>query len=430
MLVGCGRPNAYNTESAGGLPPVRVTTIQPKKSLFVRTVELPGRAEAFEFAPLCAKVTGFVQKVSVDIGDPIQGPNGDTPGSILVELLVPELNEDLAEKAATISQTKAEILQADAGVKLAEAAVRSADAHVLEAEAMIAKEESHYTRWKSEYQRVAQLAESGAVTRKVADETRAQLDAADAGRKVVGAKIASATAESQEASARLEKARADAVAIRAKLEVAEADKRRAETMLDYSILRAPFDGVVVERHIHPGHLVQAGTASVAKPLLSVMRIDPIRIFVDIPENDAVYVTKESKVEMRIPSMPGEAFVGTVTRTSWALNTTSHTLTAEIDVPNVDGRLRPGLYLQVKVTVAELPNVFTLPRTAIISQEKQTFCYRVENDGTIVRLPVELGLQSGGNVEIRNGLTGDEQIISVNANVFREGQTVQIAPPAK
>lgn len=429
LLTGCNRPVAHEASSGGGLPPIRATVIQPQRKTLVRSVELPGRAEAFEFAPLCAKVTGFVQRVPVDIGDPIEGPKGDKPGTILCELLVPELNEELAEKVATIAQTKAEVLQADAGVKVAEAALASAEAHIGETEALVAKEESRYSRWKSEYQRVAQLAENGAVTRKVADETKSELEAADAGRKEVTAKIAAVQAMRQEAAARLEKARADAVAIRARLDVAEAERRRTETMLDYSILRAPFDGVVVERNVHTGHLVQAGGGSGQKPLLSVMRIDPVRIFVDIPEDDAVRVSKGSKVELRVPSMPGKPYVGTVTRTSWSLNTTSRTMSAEIDVPNPDGFWRPGLYVQAKITVAELNDVFSLPKTAILTQDKQTYCYIVNADSNVERRPIAIGLQAGTEFEIREGLTGDENVISVNANTFREGQNVDaVAPP--
>jgi len=425
LLAGCGRPAAHDA-SAGRLPPIRATVIQPQRKTLVRTVELPGRAEAYEFAPLCAKVTGFVQRVRVDIGDLIQGPKGDQPGSILCELLVPELNEELSEKTAAIAQTKAEILQADAGVKVAEAALRSAEARIGETQALVAKEESRYTRWKSEFQRVAQLAESGAVTRKVADETKAELEAADAGRKEVTAKIAAVQAMRQEADARLEKAKADAVAIRAQLDVAQAEKRRVETMLDYSILRAPFDGVVVERNVHTGHLVQAGDVNNQKPLLSVMRVDPVRVFIDIPEDDAVHVSKGSKVELRVPSMHGKPFVGTITRTSWSLNTMSRTLTAEVDVPNPDGFWRPGLYVHAKVTVAELNDVFSLPKSAIITQDKQTYCYTVEADGKVARRAISLGLQAGPEIEILDGLTGDEKVISVNANTFREGQTVEIA----
>ena len=429
VLIGCNSRTTHEPASSRKTPSIRATAVRPQRKNLTRVVELPGRVDAFEFAPLCAKVTGFVERVSVDIGDPIQGPRADKPGSILCELLVPELKDELAVKTAAIAQAKAEIQQADAGVKVAAAAVVSAEAHIVETEALVAREESRYSRWKSEYQRVAQLAESGAVTRKVADETKSELDEADAGRKEVVAKIAAVQALHQEAAARLEKAKADALAIRTHLDVAESEKRRVETMLDFSVLRAPFDGVVVERNVHTGHLVQAGGANGQKPLLSVMRIDPVRVYIDIPEDDAIHVAKGNKVELRIPSMHGKSYSGAMTRTSWSLNTTSRTLTAEIDVPNPDGLWRPGLYVQAKVTIAERESVITLPKQAIITQDKQPNCYVVGSDGMIARRGLTLGLHSGSEVEILDGLTGEENVITVNANTFREGQAVEIAAPA-
>ena len=428
VLAGCEHQQVKHDQGGkGGLPPIRVTTITPLRKSLIRTIELPGRTEAYEFAPLCAKVTGYVQKVPVDIGDLIKGPTDDSPGTVLCELLVPELNEELAEKSALVAQADADVLQSEAGVLVAEAAVLSANAAIREAQAMISREEARFNRWQSEYQRVAQLAESGAVTKKVADETRAEFEAANAGRKEVAAKVASVMAAGEEAAARLEKAKADAAATRAHKDVAIASKRRVERLLDYSILRAPFDGVVVERNVHTGHLVQAGSP---KPLLSVMRLDPIRVLTDIPEDDAVHVEKGTKIEVRILSLPGNPHVGTVTRTAWSLNTTSHTMVAEIDIPNPDGQWRPGLYVQAKVTVAELPNVFSLPRTAVLTQGKQAYCFVVNGDERIEKRDLVLGLQAGPEIEIRSGVTDDDRVISVNAASFREGQVVEIVVAKK
>lgn len=428
VLAGCEHhPVKPESDIKGGMPPIRVTTVNPQRKSLVRTIELPGRTESYEFAPLCAKVTGYVQKVPVDIGDLIKGPTEDSPGTVLCELLVPELNEELAEKSALIAQADADVLQSEASIRVAESAVLSANAAIREAEAMVSREEARFNRWQSEYQRVAQLAESGAVTKKVADETRAEFDSANAGRKEVAAKVASVMAAGQEAAARLEKAKADAVATRAHKDVAMAAKRRVERLLEYSILRAPFDGVVVERNVHTGHLVQAGSP---KPLLSVMRLDPIRVLTDIPEDDAVHVTKGTKIEIRIPSLPGNPHVGMVTRTAWSLNTTSHTMVAEIDIPNPDGRWRPGLYVQAKVTVAELQDVFSLPRTAVLTQGKQAYCFVVNGDEKIEKRELVLGLQAGPEIEIRSGVTGDDRVISVNAASFREGQAVEIVVAKK
>jgi HlyD family secretion protein len=428
-LMGCQRPVNDHPSNESGPPPVRVTVTAPARKTLVRTVELPGRTEAYEVAPLFAKVTGYVTKIPVDIGTMIRGPHGDEPGTVLCELLVPELREELAQKAALVKKAQAEVQQADAGVKLAEASVRSAAARVLEAQAAIVKEDAQLARWQSEFDRVAQLAKSGVVTQKVADETRSQFDAATAGRKEVVAKIASVEALRQEMDAALVKAEADVAAVRSQLAVAEAEQRRVTAMLDYATIRAPFDGVVTARNVHTGHLVTAGGASNQQPMLVVMRVDPLRVIVDVPEVDAPHIRDGSPVELKFPSSAGDSATGTITRTSWSLNTTSRTLTAEIDVPNTDGRRRPGQYVQVKVTVAELNDVLSLPKTAIVTQDKQTYCFAVGTDNRVVRLPITLGLQAGNEFEIREGLSGDEKVIGVNPSAFREGQTVEVAPPA-
>lgn len=427
---GCQRPAGVaegavaNTE----LPPIRVVPIQPQRKTLRRTVELPGRVEAFEVAPLHAKVTGYVESIQVDIGDPVQGPRGDDPGTKLCALLVPELREELAEKTALVGQGVADVEQAGAAVQVANASVQSAAARIEEAEAAVAREEANVKRWESEHQRYVQLAESGAVTRKVLDETKAQLDAATAGRREVAARISSARALFREAQAGLEKAKADVTAARSRQKVAEAEQRRLEAMVGYSVVRAPFDGVVVERTIHTGHLVRAGGGAGERPLLTIMKIDPVRIFVDVPETDAVYIDTGTKATIKVPSLAGAPVTAPVTRTSWSLNTTSRTLTAEVDVPNADKRLRPGLYVQVELTVAELEGALSLPRSAIFTQEKQTCCYTIGPDGKVALAPVSLGLQAGTDVEIREGLKGDEQVIGANTSAFRPGLIVQIAKP--
>lgn len=244
----------------------------------------------------------------------------------------------------------------------------------------------------------------------------------------MSARIASVEAAHQEAAANVEKTEADAAAMRSRLDVADAEHRRVAALLDYTTLRAPFDGVVVERNVHPGHLVQAGGGGGVAPLLTVMSIDPVRVFVDVPEIDAVRIDKGTVAEIRIPSMPGDPLTSAVTRTSWSLNATSRTLTAEIDVPNPEGRWRPGQYVQVKLNVAELTDVLSLPKTAIVTQDKQTYCFCVGDDGKVRRMAIALGLQAGNDFEIRSGLTGDENVIGVNASSFREGQAVELAKP--
>ncbi len=428
VVTGCQPPVNGRADEAAGQPPARVTVIRPSRKSLVRTVELPGHAEACEVTPVFAKVAGYARQIPVDIGDRIQGPTGDKPGTVICELLVPELREELAQKGALVKQAEAEVLQAEAGIKLEEAGVRSAVARVQAAQAAVAREEAQLARWQSEHDRVVQLAETGAVTRKVADETLAQLNAAKSSRLEVVASIEVATALREEAEATLEKARADTTAVRSQLAVAQAEERRLAAMLEYATIRAPFDGVVVERNVHTGHLVNAGSSE-RRPLLVVMRLDPVRVIVDVPEVDAVRIQTGAPVELRSPASPGQPLVGQVTRIAWSLNETSRTMQVEIDVPNPQGEWRPGQFVQVKLTVAALENVLSLPKTAIVTEDKQTYCFAVDAENKVIRLPVSLGLLAGNEYEIRDGLTGDERVIGVNPSAFRVQQAVEvIAPP--
>ncbi|MGN6133788.1 MAG: efflux RND transporter periplasmic adaptor subunit [Aureliella sp.] len=430
LQSGCtpqSQANLGAEESSAAGRPMRVTPITPGRKSLVRTIDLPGRTEAFEVTPLYANVTGYVSSVNVDIGDHVKAPGNGQEGTILCQVVVPELQEQLAEKTAGVDQVKAEVAQAEAGVKLAQAVVASAEARVQEARASAAREEALFSRWQSEYDRVKRLASSGVVTQKVAEETKSEMDAADASRQEVTAKISAVEAQHRETQASLDKAKADLTAEQARLAVAMAEQRRLAAMLAYTTLHAPYDGIVVERRVHTGHLVSAGGNREEGPLLTIMRIDPLRVIVDIPETDAVHVTEKTKVELRVPSLPTQSYVGTISRSSWSLDANSRTLKAEIDLPNPDGQWRPGLYLQAKLTVAELSDVVAIPKSAILTTDKQTYCYVIGPDDRVERRSVALGLQAGSEFQVLSGLDGTERLIGSNPSAFREGQAVEIVP---
>jgi multidrug efflux pump subunit AcrA (membrane-fusion protein) len=104
------------------------------------------------------------------------------------------------------------------------------------------------------------------------------------------------------------------------------------------------------------------------------------------------------------------------------------MSAEIHLPNAESNWRPGQYVQAKLTAAEVENCLSLPKSAVVTQDKQTYCFSVDGEGIVRRLPIALGLLAGSDIEIREGLTGSERIISVNASSFREGQVVEVTSP--
>ncbi len=433
--IGCDQPVATavseKTESAHGA--MRVTPIKATRKTLVRMTEQPGQIEAFEETAIHAKLAGFVKKVHVDLGDQVKGPSRvstdqpELPGQILAELEMPELEAELKQKQALVAQAAAEVTQSKAGIKVAKSAMTSAEALVAEARASVERADAMYERWKSEFERVRELVAKQAVAQKVADETEQQFKAADAARREIAAKIKSTQAKLSESVANIEKADADLIAAQSKLKVAEADEQKTRALLSYSTLRAPFDGVITERHLDTGHLVQPNGAS-GKPLFVVVRADTVRIFLDVPEVDAGFIETGKPATIKVPSLAA-TFVGKVARTAWTLQTSSRTLRTEIDVENPSGRLRPGMYATAEIEVASRANALSLPKSAVFKKGPDSFCKSISSENTIKELPIKTGIvavtPTGTDIEIVSGLTGEESLIGANLTAYKEGQAVEV-----
>lgn len=425
-VLGCTQaPSVENAAaqeaSAQALP--RVATITPLKKTLQRRSDQPGQIEAFEQTPLYGKVAGYVRQVNVDIGDTVK------QGDLLAVIASPELEAELEQKKAVIGQAEAGVAQARAGIVVAQAAITTAQAQVSEAEAAVARTQADYERWESEFKRMQDLAASSAVTNKLVDETRNQFQSADAARKETAAKITSAQANFGAAQAGLQQAHANHAAAEARLRVAQAEHRQTETMLAYTEIRAPYDGQVTERNIHTGHYVPPGATVGGRPLLVVMHSNVVRVFVDVPEMDAAFTDAGDPATVRVQALADTVFNGRVTRTAVGLDQNSRTLRTEIDLENSSGELRPGLYAYVSLLVEERPDVLALPTVAVLSADGKAFCYAVEG-GKVVNKPLRLGLRAGSEVQIVEGLSGNEQVIAKNAAAFAAGQSVEILPPEK
>ncbi len=425
-------PVSESKGDAASLP--KVATSKPaKKSLTQKTIQ-PGQLEAFSTTPVHSKVSGFVDQLSVDIGDRVTGPKRaadgtiSEPGQVLAVLSAPEIDEEWKQKAASVDKVRAEVLQAEAAVKVAVSMLESAKAGVREFAAGQERAAAQYERWKSEYERLKVLAEAKTITEKLVEEAELQYRAADASRTEASAKLTSAEAALNEASVAIEKAQADLEAVKAQLKVVEADRDRVSAMRDYLQIRAPFDGVITDRRIDTGHLIQPARSADDAPLFVLMNADTLRLFIDVPEADAALVETGRPAKVTLPAIGNLAFDGTIARTSWALQTGTRSLRCQIDVPNSEGKLRPGMYAQVELTVAARTDVLSVPKTALVVKDGQSFCVSVTSDGTILRKPVQTGIRSSTDVEILSGLDGSEDILTANAAAFSDGQKVQKSVP--
>ncbi len=422
IIAGCGHAPeaaAAGGEAAAAPRAARVAIITPERAALRRTTAQPGQIEAYEVTNIHAKLAGYVAELAVDIGDEI------TKGQAIARLHIPELEAELEQKRAAVEQAEADRKQAEAAVAVAEASVVSAEAGVTEAQAATRRTEADVARWQAEYNRIAQLVRESAVTGSLLDETRSKLAAARAAGEEARAQVESARAALAEATARLEKAHADAGSAAAAIKVAHSDARRVESLLGYATIEAPYDGVVTRRNVDTGHLTVPGGQG--EPLFVVARTNRVTVSVGVPEADAALVGPGDRAEVRLQALDGRTVEGRVTRTSWSLDRATRTLRAEIDLPNPDGGLRPGLYAYATIVAEERPDALTLPKTAIVRHDGETYCVIVA-DGRAHRREIVPGLSDGTRTEVVSGLDGKEAVVKAEVDSLAEGQPVEPIQP--
>jgi RND family efflux transporter MFP subunit len=423
-----------------------VSLVHPKRQTVRHSIGQPGHIEAFERTPVYPKIAGYVEKIHVDIGDPVQGPRYDEkgkqvrPGTLLAELWVPELLAELNQKQALADQAAEEIELAKELVAVAEASLRSVEAQVKEAEAGRIRAQATYERWRLEYERVDANVRRGILDAQTRDETLRQLESAKAGKDEIEAKVESAKVAVKESEAKVRKAKADVKVAAARHQAALADRDHVAALVQYTKLEAPYTGVVVWRNVNTRDFFQpaVGAGSKGEPLFIVAQEDPVRIFVDVPETDAVLVSKDAEARIRVRGLQNEEIAGKVKRSSWALDPKARTLRTEIDVDNPGAKLRPSMYAYATITVVHA-KTWTLPATAVVTKDDQAFCFRVQNDKAILT-PVRIGIRDGQLIEVLKKqtkppkpgeaitweeFTGEEKIVENNAATLTDGQAVTV-----
>jgi RND family efflux transporter MFP subunit len=424
LFTGCTQPSAADTAEsipAVGPPLPRVVAAKAQRKTLSLSTTQPARIEAFEETPLYAKLAGYVDEVLVDIGDRV------TKDQVLVTLAIPELHDEQRQKAALVEQAAAEIGQAQAGIEAAKSDVAAKDAQVAENEAGLLRADGELERWKAEFTRITELAESGAVTLKLVDETKNQLQAATASRAEAAAKIESARAAHAHAQVGVAQAQADLLAAQAREAVARTDLARIQTMLQYTRIKSPYDGVITARNVDTRHFVQPVTGPATKPLLVVARVDKVRVFVDVPELEASLLNPGDQAVIQLQALGRRSFQAAVTRDGWSLAAENRALRTEIDLPNSDGLLRPGMYATVTILLEERPDALILPTTAILYDTDKPTCMCIEAGAVKAQL-VQLGLRNGTEVEIASGITADDTIVLARGESLKVGQRVEVVPP--
>lgn len=403
LAAGCsGQPRPAAPAGPTATAPA-ITIVKPEKRTVKRVIEQPGSVHAFEETVLIPKVPGYVRELAndpnkkdrpahdraIDIGSRV------AKDQVLAELAVPELDEESKQKEALVRQAEAEVTQAKKAVAAASAGVEAAKASVAETKAALTRAKALFERWQSEASRVARLVTGGVIDTQSRDETLNQFKAAEALRAEAMAKVTSSEAAVTKADADRDKATADVEAAVARLDVAKSERNRVEALRGYLRIKAPFAGIVTRRAVNTGDYVAADGKH---GLFAVARIDPVRIVINVPEADAGMVESGQTVQVALPVSAGSAATGKVVRTSWSLDPGSHTLRTEIDLPNPNGVLRPGMYVYARLS-HELPAGWSIPVAAVGKVNEEPVVYLVEN-GKAIRVAVQLARGDAQFTQIR------------------------------
>jgi RND family efflux transporter MFP subunit len=209
----------------------------------------------------------------------------------------------------------------------------------------------------------------------------------------------------------------------AQVRLAAATVQKIKTLIDYEQIVAPFDGVVARRLVNRGDLVQAATAMRTTPLFTVERIDTIRVFCDVPENDVPHLHIGDPAIIKPYGFEGKPFVGTVTRFSLRLNPETRNMRTEIDLPNPDERLYPGMYAEVSLEMNRRPDALTVPAAAVGSDDVGHYVYTV-TDNRITRRAINIGLTDRGRIEVTGGLSEGTPVVTTIKSAPSPGTAVR------
>lgn len=378
-LVSCGKDNLAKASdpAAPAVPVVAVAKISRRP--LARTLTLSSELVPFQEIDVFAKESGFVSNLYVDYGSHVK------KNQVLAVLEIPELQ-------ALLHEDKAEI--------------RSMTDQVTDTEAEVGRIEAQHRVLHLEYERVHGVAESrpGLVAQQEVDDAQGKDLAAEA--QVQAAKSRLQSAESQ-------------------LAMAQSKLAHDQALFDYSKITAPFAGVVTKRYANLGTLMQAGTNSStqAMPLVRLSEEDLFRLVIPVPESYVRYIRVGDTVNVSVPAL-GHNFPGRVARFSFDIDDSTRTMHTEVDVPNPQRMLMPGMYANATLTLNRTGDALAVPVEAIDRENNQATVWVVGENDKLEKRAITLGVQTPDYAEVTSGLTDGAEVVTSDTSSFKSGETVR------
>lgn len=473
-------PNPFGgTRAKANAPAVKASAptakvIVPRRAASVPiTMEQLAHVEPYYRADLRARASGIVRHVHRDIGDKVKA------GDVLVEIDVPDAEQDVARGGALVLQRRQELKVSEAKLKDAQALRDVSAATIKQRNADVDAATATSDFRKRKFERLKELAAKGTVVGSVVEEEEREYLAAAAAVLSAKANVERARADFAESESKVEAAGADIELKKAQIDVAQKELDRAKAVADYARVRAPFDGVIVKRTIDPGSFVQNATTGASDLLISVSRVDLVTVSAKFPDSVAPFVTSDTLALVTIDDLPDVSIPVRITRFAPSVQNADHTMRVEVDLFNGDEadharlaaqladpsaprptkgpgtevpvrafppggarRLIPGMTGNLTLTIGGYGESFVLPSTAIYSRGGATYLLVVE-DGVTREVPVRVQLNDGKTVrvalltkkrdasgkvrEVLLDLTGKEQVVAARQAEFGDAARVKVAP---
>lgn len=378
-VSGCSRNNTVAAKTTP--PPTPVGTTEVKLRPMAQHLTVSSELVPFQEIDVYAKEAGYIKELSVDYGSHVH------KGQVMAVLEIPELEAEIQQDQATIKARQNEVKRAQNEVGRAKA---------------------QHDVLHLEYTRLATVAKTkpGLVAQQEVDDAQSKDLAAESNLDAV--------------QGALEAAQSEVIVAGAKLS-------HDQALFDYAKIVAPFDGVVTQRYANFGALMQAGTSSTqATPLVRLSEEDVFRLVIPVPETYVGLIHLNDPVEVKVPAL-NATVIGRVARFSDQLNNETRTLHTEVNVPNPNYKLVPGLYAEATLTMNQQGEVATVPIQAIDRNGEATSVMVVQPDMTVARRPVTLGVQTANYAEVAGGVTPGQQIVVSDRGNLKDGEKVAPRP---
>ena len=340
-------------------------------------LELPGDLQALVESPIFARADGFLTKRNVDIGDLVK------KGQVLAEIETPELDQQILQGRATLSNSQSTLVELQAALTLSEANVKLA--------------QKTAERWH-------ELEAEGTVSHQDADEKNAALDVRRAEVAAANAKIVSA---------------------RDLVSANDANLHRLQEMKGFARVTAPFDGIITARNVDIGTLINSGNGGPAREMFRIAEIGTIRVFVNVPQAYVGSIRTGEKTELRVQELPGQVFAADLARFTHAVDTGSRSMLAILLVNNPRGILLPGMYAQVRFAAARSMPAVLIPGDALLVGTKGTRVASVDADNRVRFRNIKVGVDYGNEVEVLAGVAPGDLVVMNPTDAVREGVRVDV-----